>query len=214
MKLTDSFKDIITFEGQQIKVKLSFDVVLRAFELLEDDYFSDAEKWEMLAEMFVADPADIRGLRLSEKVTFANAVFDYLIAERTEKPAENSDEIEDYSYSDEPYYDFTQDADYIYASFLFDYNIDLIEQQGKLHWKKFKALLNGLSEKTKFREVVNIRMRELPKDKEERRRLEKLKRLYALKEKPQNEARIKKKVEELDRKMNDLAAALRNKGGR
>ncbi len=88
---------------------------------MEDDYFSDAEKWKCWPKCFVAAPADIRGLRLSEKVTFANAVFDYLIAERTEKPAENSDEIEDYSYSDEPYYDFTQDADYIYASFLFDY---------------------------------------------------------------------------------------------
>ncbi len=37
------------------------------------------------------------------------------------------------------------------------YNIDLIEEQGKLHWKKFNALLSGLPDGTKFVEVMKIR---------------------------------------------------------
>ena len=32
--------------------------------------------------------------------------------------------------------DFEQDARYIYASFLMDYGIDLVDQRGKLDWRK------------------------------------------------------------------------------
>ena len=39
------------------------------------------------------------------------------------------------------------------------YGIDLIEQQGKLHWDKFKALLDGLGSETRFRRIVSIRQR-------------------------------------------------------
>ena len=37
------------------------------------------------------------------------------------------------------------------------YRIDLIEEIGRLHWKKFNALLVGLPEGTKFVEVLKIR---------------------------------------------------------
>src|SRR5690625_3825659 len=86
---------------------------------------------------------------------------------------------------DEKAYDLVQDAEYIYASFMHTYHIDLFEQQGKLHWKKFKALLNGLGEDTIFSRIVGIRTADLPTGKgtsKERERLRKLKRKYALKE--------------------------------
>jgi hypothetical protein len=58
--------------------------------------------------------------------------------------------------------DFEQDADYIYASFLMDYGVDLIEQQGRLDWRKFTAMLGGLSSRTKIRDVMAIRAAEVP----------------------------------------------------
>ena len=61
------------------------------------------------------------------------------------------------------YYSYQQDAGIIYASFLQDYGIDLIDQQGKLHWDKFRALLDGLSDKTPFQKVVKIRMADISK---------------------------------------------------
>lgn len=39
------------------------------------------------------------------------------------------------------------------------YGIDLVEEQGKLHWDKFKALLDGLGPETQFRQIVSIRQR-------------------------------------------------------
>ncbi|MGC4441086.1 Gp15 family bacteriophage protein, partial [Streptococcus suis] len=45
------------------------------------------------------------------------------------------------------------DGEYIFSSFMQAYRIDLIEEQGKLHWQKFNALLSGLPDGTKLVEV-------------------------------------------------------------
>ena len=58
--------------------------------------------------------------------------------------------------------DFELDGEYIYASFFQDYGIDLIREQGRLHWKKFIALFQGLSDETKIKQVMRIRAMELP----------------------------------------------------
>jgi len=85
-------------------------------------------------------------------------------------------------------WDIEKDAELIYASFLFDYKMDLFEQHGKLHWRKFIALLNGLSEDSPFMQVIRIRTMEIPKpnkyNAKERETIRKLKRLYALDQEP------------------------------
>ena len=48
------------------------------------------------------------------------------------------------------------DADLIYAAFLGQYGIDLCDVE-ELHWHKFLALLGGLNESTKLREVMGYR---------------------------------------------------------
>lgn len=79
-------------------------------------------------------------------------------------------------------YDFKHDAAYIYASFRQAYQIDLFEEQGKLHWYKFQALLAGLPEDTKLRQVIGIRTRKEHKgmSSAERRELHELQEYYAL----------------------------------
>lgn len=52
--------------------------------------------------------------------------------------------------------DFEQDADVIYASFVMDYGIDLLDVPF-LHWYKFRALLGGLSEKTPLQSRIQLR---------------------------------------------------------
>ena len=61
------------------------------------------------------------------------------------------------------YYSFTQDAGAIYASFYEQYGMDLVDQEGKLHWDKFKALFAGLGPKTYFQRIVQIRMKDTSK---------------------------------------------------
>jgi hypothetical protein len=62
------------------------------------------------------------------------------------------------------WYEFEQDSGYIYSSFLMDYGMDLMVERSKgtLHWDKFNHLLAGLSENTKFKNVIKIRMMEYP----------------------------------------------------
>ena len=52
----------------------------------------------------------------------------------------NQEVVENY---EEPDMDFKQDIDYIEASFMSDYNIDLSNVE--MHWWKFYKLINGLS---------------------------------------------------------------------
>jgi len=84
----------------------------------------------------------------------------------------------------EKVFDFNQDADYIFASFFMDYGIDLVEEKGKLDWRKFISLFSGLSDRTKIREVMSIRSREIPTptkhNKEQIEALLKAKSYYAL----------------------------------
>lgn len=76
-------------------------------------------------------------------------------------------------------YSFIHDDGLIYAAFLEQYGIDLVNED--LHWFQFRALFLSLSEKTKMAEVMRIRainISQVPK--EERKRYAKLKRLYVL----------------------------------
>lgn len=52
--------------------------------------------------------------------------------------------------------DYELDADLIYAAFLGQYGIDLIDIE-ELHWHKFLALLGGINESTRLREVMGYR---------------------------------------------------------
>lgn len=54
------------------------------------------------------------------------------------------------------------DGDYIYASFMQAYKIDLIEEQGRLPWKKFLYLFNGLPADTKIKQIMRIRQMPVP----------------------------------------------------
>ncbi|MGN0352386.1 MAG: Gp15 family bacteriophage protein [Roseburia sp.] len=61
--------------------------------------------------------------------------------------------------------DYEMDSDLIYAAFLGQYGIDLCEVE-ELHWHKFLALLNGLNDSTKLREVMGYRCYEKSTDKD------------------------------------------------
>ena len=185
-KLTDQLVNTVVINGTTYDVDMSFDNVLRLIAMLNDEGLSDAEQIILGMQMLFTEPFK---MPLDEQAEIFNRAYVALIGVGTE------DEIE-YDIagnpmpkmmkedSDGPAYDFEQDAEYIYASFMQDYGIDLFEHQGKMHWYKFKALLAGLSETTKFKKVLEIRQMELPsgpKSGKQRKAVEELKKAYALK---------------------------------
>lgn len=59
------------------------------------------------------------------------------------------------SSSDDDIVDMIEDGEYIYASFIKDYGIDLLTVD--MHWHVFKALFGSLSEDTKMSKIMSMR---------------------------------------------------------
>lgn len=86
----------------------------------------------------------------------------------------------------EPDMDFTEDMDYIEASFMSDYHIDLANTQ--MHWWKFYNLINGLSNSemgnccvlNRIRNLRNYDLKEVT-DSKERAKIKKAQQQVALK---------------------------------
>lgn len=78
-------------------------------------------------------------------------------------------------------YSYEFDDTYIYSAFLQQYHIDLQEVE-YMHWWKFKALFDGLSEETEIVKIMGYRSINLSqiKDTERRNFYKKMKKLYAL----------------------------------
>jgi hypothetical protein len=82
-----------------------------------------------------------------------------------------------------PLFSFALDYPYILAGFWQDYGIDISEIR-YLHWWKFRQLFDGLSEKTEIKQRIMYRSIDLStiKDKDERKRIEKIQRSIKLPE--------------------------------
>ena len=105
--------------------------------------------------------------------------------------------------------DFLQDMDYIEASFMSDFHIDISEE--KMHWWKFMKLINGLSNSELGNCCVLNRIRNLRnydvsqiKDLNERNKITKAKERVALKKK-EKEVEL---TEEQQKSVDDFYKAL------
>jgi len=161
------------FKKRLIKLDLSFDVVLRFFDLQKDENFNFLDKLELSLQILVQDYSKVKNFSQEDKVALIQQIYEDFI-EIKSKPSDDNTKI----------MDFSQDSSYIYSSFMQAYGIDLIEQQNKLDWRKFISLFQGLSEDTKMREVMSIRARKYPTptkyNSEEISQLRKAKAYYAL----------------------------------
>lgn len=187
LTLTDNLINEIEINGFVFKLNMSFDNIIRIDQIQNDLSLSDAEQLAMGYRLLFIDPPAIGEAKLYE--AFIKAYTEVCLRKNEKQivydlagnpmPDINQDGEED----EGPVYDLTQDAEYIFSSFMMDYSINLIKQRGKLHWHEFQALLGGLSEETMFSKVIRIRREPLPKNGKEREQAQKLKKQFALKRK-------------------------------
>lgn len=165
--------DTIVFDGVSYHLTLYFDKVLEAQQLLSDDDILDETEAQLMALYLLCEGTEQLSLEKSSELLIR--IFREYINGNEENSQDDSP----------PVFDFVQDAEYIYSSFLMDYGMDLRKQCGKLLWCDFIALFKGLSERTKIREVMSIRSRPMPEptkyNRKEIEALTELKRFYALK---------------------------------
>lgn len=198
--LSRRLTDKLVIDDKEYALDLSFDNVLKMFEMMRDDDIPEYIKPHFAIRMLISK--SLAGNTREEKAeSFNNDFENYSIEEMSKvfksvfeehiSLSDVKDNHVEYDLAGNPMkttasngkqeqapYDIRYDGDYIYASFLQAYGIDLFDVQGKLHWKKFNALLSGLPEGTKLMEVIKIRKWKPQKGdsseyKEEMRRLQK-----------------------------------------
>lgn len=173
--LTEIVSNTIITSKSKIIVNAAFDVVLEVQKLFKEDELSEFEKVDQALHMLVKNDWNLRLFTHSEKVCLLNEISSkYIVVKK--RPQTKKSPV--------PILDFEEDGDYIYASFMQDYHIDLIDEQGKLPWKKFLFLFNGLSSETKIKQVMRIRSMEMPafngKNQKQIQEIQEMKSYYAL----------------------------------
>ncbi len=146
------FREIVEYGGRKYRSCAAFDIVLMVQKMYKDERLTDADRLEQALVMLIRNHMRVRCLSQEKKAGLLHELYEQQI-KTAGRPAQGPQKR---------VLDFDLDGEYIYASFLQDYGIDLIEQQGILHWKKFCALFEGLSEETKIKQIIHIRSMEVP----------------------------------------------------
>lgn len=167
---------LFPYRGYKIPVSLAFDNVLSMFEVFEHERFTDEQKFDTAFEIFV-DEEVWDQFPIHIRIDFIIQLLKDKLDIDLTKPSEDEKEP--------PPFDFIEDAARIHSSFLFDYGMDLHEQQGKMSWKSFLGLLFTLSDDSQFGKAMYYRQVAIPRqDKynaDEIKRLKEQKEKYALK---------------------------------
>nr|DAK93870.1 MAG TPA: hypothetical protein [Caudoviricetes sp.] len=184
LDLSRKLTDKLVIDDKEYPLDLSFNNVLKLFEMWRDEDVPEFVKphfgiriltGETLEDFTVEEMSEVFNEVFEEHISLSTVEDNHVEYDLAGNPMKTTASN---GKQEQAPYDIRYDGDYIYASFLQAYGIDLFDVQGKLHWKKFNALLSGLPEGTKFMEVVKIRKWKPQKGdsaeyKEEMRRLQK-----------------------------------------
>ena len=163
LDLSRKLTDELVIGDKVYSLNMSFDNIIRLFEMWCDEEIPEQVKPFFALKMLTGE--GFGSFSIEDAMDIFQQVFEEHIQLKSLKDvsveydlAGNVMKKEPSAQSKEPpVYDISLDGDYIYASFMQAYGIDLLEERGNLHWKKFNALLSGLPEGTKIVEVIKIR---------------------------------------------------------
>ena len=182
MRLNSPLVASFIYKDEEYAIDLAFDNVLDVFDVAEDETLREYEKAEICLALLL--DKEVLGL---EAIALWNYVYENFIEFKGKQIIEvdlngNPMPVQEDDDEEQNYSDLEQDAEYIYASFKQAYDIDLFEEQGKLHWHTFKALLHGLPSDTIMQRIIGIRAWKPSKGEpaEYKKEMEKLQKYYAL----------------------------------
>lgn len=173
--LTDIPCNKVITNKSKFLVNPAFDIVLEVQKLYKEDVLTEFEKIDQALRMLVKNKWNLQLLNPEEKQKLLSVITQRYVE------VEKRPQIKKSPF---PVLDFEKDGDYIYASFMQVYQIDLIEEQGRLPWKKFLYLFNGLPADTKIKQIMRIRQMPVPeyngKNSKEIQEINEMKSYYAL----------------------------------
>ena len=151
--LTDIPCNKVITDKSKFVINPAYDTVLEVQKLYKEDTHTGFEKIDQALKMLVRNKWNLRLLNPEEKQKLLSVITQRYVE------VEKRPQIKKSPF---PVLDFEKDGDYIYASFMQAYKIDLIEEQGRLPWKKFLYLFNGLPADTKIKQIMRIRQMPVP----------------------------------------------------
>lgn len=159
-----NYPEYVKIDDKKYKINTDFRIAIQCQDIATDETISDYERALAIVYKLFGDEG-INTPQHYEKLL--ELAIKYLSCGK---------EV-DMKGNEEPDMDFTQDMDYIEASFMSDYNIDLTNIE--MHWWKFYNLINGLSNSEMGNCCVLNRVRNLrtydTKDIKDPKELEKIK---------------------------------------
>lgn len=176
LKINTGFKEWFRFLKEIKKSKTETDII-RSLKLVLKEEFDYADTKEVLTACF----------------SFLNNAKSYA----------NNDVVDDVNnnFTEIPY-EISIDSNYIYSAFFEQYQIDLIDNN--IHYYKFIALFDCLSENTLFKKIVHIRTQDIRKldDSKLQASYIKLKQMFEIKEDfalSEEEIEEKRRLEQIKR---------------
>lgn len=146
------YPEFIEINNKQYKINTDFKIALACFEALEDDDINDIARMYAVISLLLGvennGEIDIPQFNNEDLDKVVKLLIKYLSCNSEENTTVNKKDM-----------DFIQDRDYIYASFLTDYQIDL--ENAEMHWWKFCNLMKGLTDKCVLNKIRDIRNTDL-----------------------------------------------------
>lgn len=144
--LIDVNPKTLTIDGKDYRINTDFRISILFEQLIQDRKLSEKEKMAAAINLYLPiKPNNINTMaglnEIMDKIVWFYKCGDETVYEPTE--------------GGKPLFCYEHDADYIYAAFLSQYNIDL--QDDTLHWWKFRALFKSLSEEHQFSKIIGYR---------------------------------------------------------
>lgn len=152
----------------QLKIETDFRESIKFELLMQDNSINETDKISMALNLYYDEIENIE-----------EALKDMLWFYRCGKEIKTSQK--EGKIKQKQIYSYEFDSEYIYSAFMQQYKIDLNSIE-YMHWWKFKALFEGLTENTQIVKIMGYRAMDLSKikDKEEKKRYKRLQKIYAL----------------------------------
>ena len=168
----NNYPEYVSIKGKQYKINTDFRIAIECSRVAEDEKIGDLERSLAVIYLLFGDDG-------------IDNPQDYELLLKSAKKYLSCGKELDKKTNDKPNMDFIKDYDYIEASFMSDYHIDLSNKE--MHWWKFFNLLEGLSNSDMGNCCILNRIRNFRdfdisqiKDPKERRKAKEMQDLIAL----------------------------------
>ena len=151
--LIDRLPKTVVIGGKDVPIRTDFRISMMFELLMTDEARTEKEKIIGALNLYYKElPSDLN--EAAEQI-----IWFYKCGkeenEYTKKLAESRSERK-------RVYSFDYDDDYIYAAFLGQYGVDL--NKARMHWWKFRAMFNGLTDDNEFVKIMSYRAIDITKD--------------------------------------------------